>query len=237
MNVAIVIPTYKRIKKLTRCINSIYKSTHSNWKITVVCDNNDLESAKFISDLEDPKIEAIVQPEHRFVIGAWNRFAYDYRNDFSWDAMMWCCDDVEFYQHALQQAVTCHEKNFPDNDGVVGFKQVCHGHNDYQFKWFGQSLLGRAWIERYADADYQICCPDYKHFYQDEEMWKYANSLGKFVNCPTAILQHYHPDKCKEEMDESHAIPRQYKSQDQATYNVRTNLGLVWGQTWEKIRK
>lgn len=236
MKVYIVIPTYQRVKKLKRCIDSIYDSTYKNWNVVVVCDNNDVDSVVYAHSLQDNRIETLVQPEHKLVIGAWNRFAKEYQ-DKEWDAMMWCCDDVELYRHGLQQAVTYHQKHFPDTDGIVGFKQVCHGHDDYIFKWYGQCLLGRKWIERYKDVDYQICCPDYKHFYQDEETHSYASGLGKFVNCPTAILQHYHPNKCKNEMDKTHEIPRQFKLLDEVTYLTRGGKGLTWGKSWERVNK
>lgn len=241
MTVAIVIPTYKRVEKLSRCIRSIYDSTYTDWRIIVVADNMDAPSVVYAHSLKDSRIETLVQPEHKFVIGAWNRFTEEYQEDKNWDAMLWCCDDVEFYRHAIQQAVAYHHKHFPDGDGVIGFKQVCHGHDNYNFKWFGQCLIGRKFIERYKDVDYKVCCPDYVHFYQDEEMWNYADSLGKFKNCPTAILNHYHPSFVKEEEDETHNIIRSSKlspkSKDISTHELRLNRGLIWGKSWELINK
>ena len=81
-----------------------------------------------------------------------------------WDGFIGLCDDVELLPNTLEKAVLLHNQKFFDTDGVVGFAQDCPGYPRYTFKWFGQTLIGRKFVERYRDANYQICCPDYYHF-------------------------------------------------------------------------
>lgn len=235
MKIAIVIPTYKRIKKLERCLESLKNQTYKNFDVHIYCDNNDTISYNHFSNYG---YYINLSKSQKFVIGCWNDF---FENMFCifidkrYDAVAWTVDDVELYPNYLEELVKSMQTNFPDLDGVIGAKQICPGRDDYKFKWFGQVLIGRKFIERYKDVNFKVCCPFYKHFFQDEEMWIYANSLGKFVNCETAVLNHYHPAFRPEEMDETHNIIRdEIKRHDQVVHEMRKNKNLVWGQTWQE---
>ena len=196
--------------------------------------------------------DVVVQEKQSFVIGAWNRVVSHYFNDkvTSWedektsieepfDGFIGLCDDVELSKNALENAVMSHRYHFPDGDGVIGFNQDCPGHSEYTVKWFGQTLMGRKFIERYKSVDYQICCPDYKHFYQDEEMYEYAMSLGKFHCEPMALMHHYHPSFIADERDNTHNIIRvgdqSPRSHDMEMQVKRKHLGLLWGQNFNLL--
>ena len=45
MKFNIIIPTYKRVEKLSRCINSILKQTYRDFEIIVCFDNMDMASS------------------------------------------------------------------------------------------------------------------------------------------------------------------------------------------------
>ena len=100
---------------------------------------------------------------------------------------------------------------------------------------YGQVLIGKQFVNRYKKVNYQVCCPAYIHFYQDQELWCYAKSVNKFVFCKDATLIHYYPCKFKNEMDETHKIVRQpkIKQKDIETYKKRQSLNLIWGESWE----
>ena len=245
MKIAVVIPTYKRIKKLERCLKSLESQTYKDFWINVYADNNDSKTFNYINDSWTNKKTLDVIPtemaKQSFVIGCWNDFFYSsikmpgVKGFRSYDAVAWIVDDVELYPNYLEELVKAMQTNFPDLDGVVGAKQVCPDRNDYTFKYYGQVLLGKKFIERYKEVDYKVCCPAYKHFFQDEEMWIYANSLGKFVNCETAILNHYHPAFVPEELDETHNLIRdEVKKTDQIVHEIRTKKNLIWGKTWQE---
>lgn len=239
MRLLIGIATYHRIEKLHRCIKSIKASTHQDFEIMVICDNMDLDTAEEIRATY-PEIIIDVQPSHKYVIGAWNLCVQSNIDDPSWDGFIGLCDDVELTPEALEEIVACHKFTFPDTDGVMGFNQECPGYSNYTFKWFGQTLMGRKFIERYKEANYQICCPDYKHFFQDEEMYEFASSLNKFYSCPQALLKHYHPGFIKEEMDETHNIIRDKvnspKLHDLRIYTIRKSEKLIWGKSFQRIK-
>lgn len=239
MKLLIGIATYKRLDKLKRLLESLKSQTYQKFTITVVCDNNDYETHDRIINekwFDLARINTRTQNTHKFVIGAWNFVVKENipRND--WDGFIGLCDDVELKEDALQKAVDFHKDRYADGDGVIGFNQECPGHPEYTFKWFGQTLIGRKFIERYKDVNYQICCPYYIHLYQDEELHQYASSLDKFYPCKQAILYHYHPGFIKEELDETHKLSRtqQIRKQDLETFTRRQKEGKIWGWIWEK---
>ena len=237
MKLLIGIATYQRTKKLQRLLLSLHNSTYKNFDIEIVADNNDLNTSNEIKYLNADMVVK-VQPEHKYVIGAWNRIVQENIHK-KWDGFIGLCDDVELKPDALQNIVNMHGRTFPDTDGVLGFKQECPGHPEYSFKWFGQTLMGRKFVERYKDANYQICCPDYRHFCQDSEMGEYAHSLNKFFACEEAVLQHYHPCFVKEEIDNTHNLIRlgKYspKNHDYKMQKIRKNSGFLWGKNFQLV--
>ena len=239
MHLSIVIPTFQRHKKLKRCIDSILCQTHQDFKIYVMCDNNDVESFEYIETEYKgiDKVFPIIILDHQYVMGCWNLFTRDSQgNENIKDAMLGLCDDVELYPECLENAVKCFKENYKDTNGIVGLSQVCPGHSEYTYKPFGQTLIGKQFIERYPDR--QIACPDYTFLYQDEEMFEYASSLNKFIHCKDAILKHYHPGFCREEMDETHKVSRgDTKNKDILTHLKRKSQGLIWGKSWELINE
>ena len=78
------------------------------------------------------------------------------------------------------------------------------------------------------------CCPFYTHFFQDEEMWKYASSMNKAVHSQKAILNHYHPAFKKDELDSTHAIVRtsELLNKDQEIFNRRQKEHKIWGDSF-----
>lgn len=248
LRVAVVIPTYERQSKLERCLKSLGTQTYKNFDTFVYCDANDKQtfdwlcSNKELKEVSKVRIISLAS-SRKYVIGNWNDFfTFQYGLgellEAEYDAVLWSVDDVEWLPNSIEKAVECMITNFPDTDGVVGIKQECPGHPEYTFKWYGQCLIGRKFIERYKDVEYKVCCPDYNHFFQDEELWQYASSLGKFVNCEQAVLYHYHPGFIKSEMDDTHPIVRgSLFVEDRQTYSKRKISGYVWGKSWELINK
>ena len=240
MKLLIGVATYKRTAKLKRCLDSIFNSSHKDVVVDVVADYQDGPTFDYVSKEYLHKVQNIwVQQKQEFVIGAWNKVVY--RNiQTPWDGFIGLCDDIELAPDALAKAAACHQAAFPDGDGVVGFAQDCPGRPDYTFKWFGQTLMGRKFVERYRQGNYKICCPDYGHFCQDEEMHTFATSLNKFVNCPEALIHHYHPSFLPEEKDETHDIvrsgPTSPHNPDFALQGERRIRGFLWGQNFNLLK-
>lgn len=236
MKLYVVIPTYKRIKKLYRCIRSILESIGQNYRIAVMVDGNDYNTYKAVKNMGISSVDSHLSFERLLAPGNWNKFFKLYQGK-EWDGALWLCDDTEIYPDCLKKAVGCLIKNFPDTDGIVGINQTCPGHPEYKGMPYGQVLIGRKFVERFKEVDYQVCCVDYKWQFQDEELWEYAKSLNKFVFCKEAKMLHYHPSRMPEQMDETHKLSRlpSIRAWDQRTYKERKRRELIWGKNWEVI--
>ena len=239
MKLLIGIATYQRLEKLQRCLSSIMVNTHRpgapQAKIVIVSDDNDKTANALIGmDHKFTTEDILVQPSRKYVIGAWNRVVQE-NIDKEWDGFIGLCDDVELFPNCLESVAQEMHIRFSDTDGVIGISQECPGRFDYTYKPYGQTLMGRKFVESYKEAAYQICCPFYTHFYQDEEMWQYASSLGKTCHSVNARLNHYHPGFKPEEKDDTHFIVRTngLQQQDTTIFKRRQAEGKLWGRSWE----
>ena len=237
----ITIPTYKRYTKLTRLLNSLKQSTYQNFDILVVADGNDTTSLTTAMTVCEgwKRVHSQLQLEQSHVVMAINDGIDFFVNLGHYTHFLMLCDDTEVYPSTLEIALKDHNEQFPDMDGVIGLHQECPNHPEYTFKYYGQMILGRKWIERYKEVGYKVACPQYIWGYQDEELHKYAVSLDKFYSCKDGIIRHYHPSFIREEMDDTHNIVRfkqdSPKPKDDKVFAERQKRGLIWGKTWEVV--
>lgn len=230
MKFNIVIPTYHRIKKLERCINSIRKQTYQNYEITVICDNNDKETYEFMGNKYCiyQKMSSFLMKKHLYVAGCWNWFTKNYF-EYIKDNMIWLCDDTAMYPDCLEQLNKFINNNFENKDYVVGLKQIVPGCPRAESMVYGQVVLGKEYIARFPN--YQVCAPCFTFWYQDQENYLYARSLGKFKFCKTALINHYHPCYIKEEIDTTHKLSRgDIQQKDKQIFEERQKQGLLWGR-------
>lgn len=236
MKFTIVIPTYQRINKLKRCIESILKQDYQDFLIFVMADNNDEETYDWVVNtyVDEPRILAVPIEQHLYVMGCWNYFTKHLFEHVE-DCMVWLVDDVELMPNCLRHLNNCCKEIFPENDGMVGITQIYPMHTEVHWKENGQCAIGKNFILKFPER--QVCCPDYTHFYQDEEVLEYAKSINKFILCREATLIHHHPAFYSNEMDETHKIPRgETQDIDRQIYLERRRRDLVWGKTWELIK-
>ena len=240
MKIAVVVPTYQREKKLGRCLDALYNGSYKNFEVFVYADGDDVSTLvyclayDFAREVKHTTCE--VNHKQISVIGSWNRFFKEHIND-NWDAVLWLCDDTEIYPDALELAVNSMKEHYPNLDGIIGLTQTCPTKKKFIYKPYGQILIGKKFVERFKDVDYQVCCPNYRFFFQDEELWLYATSLKKFYHCEEAKLIHYHPGYLKEEMDKTHDIVRgDIRKEDKRIYRERRRRNLIWGKSWEIVQ-
>lgn len=231
----VVIPTFDRLKKLERLLASLENQTFKDFSVFIYFDNNDSKTYEKINDPYSFQIKKILNPSQLYVIGSWNRYFSEEFPNRKPDAVQWLVDDVELENDFLEKAYYRLINDYHDTDGVVGTAQKCPTDKNYTFKYFGQSLIGRKFIERYEKVGYKVCCPFYGHFYQDEEMFLYAKNLNRFSICDEAILTHYHPAFVKEEEDSTHQIVRgKIKRIDTDIYRRRREQNKIWGETFDE---
>ena len=142
------------------------------------------------------------------------------------DCILYATDDIEFYPNAIEDAVETLYKNFPDGDGVVGFRQEDEHHPS------GVALVGRKFYERYPSG--LLFNPEYYHFAAQEVHWL-AAKYDKFIHMEEVGLKHFHPGYYEEEMDSTHLDARKFYDRDHKLMAIRQNAGLIWGDYGNSI--
>jgi GT2 family glycosyltransferase len=138
------------------------------------------------------------------------------------DGMLYATDDIEFDKGAIESAFDIFNKNFKDDDGVVGFVQYPH-----EFHPTGVALIGRKFLARYPEK--KPFYPDYFHFSAFEIYWLCEKIGGKFVQDPNAKIKHLHPCFNPDQMDQTHRDARVHHSIDKKIKKERKSKGLIWG--------
>lgn len=229
MKFDIVIPSKNRIEKLTFCLNSLFRSIGDFDNIYLALYLGTEEEVKHFSSLfqwVDDKISISYLAEYR-VPTFWNSYL---KNSLRGDAMLYCNDDVEFFDDTIREAFTAYESIFPDTDGVLGLNQCNITDINKVEAAFG--IIGAKYADRFPNR--QVYCPDFLRFHGDWEMWQYARYINRFYFASEARINHHHPCTGVPK-DETHIAVRQYLQQDRSTFHKRQSLGLLWGRDWTLI--
>lgn len=228
MKLEMVIPTYKRIEKLRRLLNSITKNDLKFLEIHIYCDNKDYGTGLEIKQ-RFPFVNILVMDKQYRAFGIWN---YHLKNHFYSNGMIYVCDDVEFLPNTLLSMNVLFNQICKNTDGILTFNQ----YNLESASKYAMGLIGKKFINRFPNN--QCFCPDYVSFHADAELGRFAESLGKFYFGNGLKIHHYHPAFYKDEQDEAHAIVRDNQSKiDKEVNRKRRKQKLLWGQSWKLIRK
>lgn len=226
------IATYKRPLKLLRLIESLQNQTYKDFQIAVAFDNDDTESFRIsgIVRMGVPLVSVHMNSKQEFVIGNWN-WMHNYHFG-KYDAHLMLCDDVELDPQCLEQTIGTMNTCFPDGDGVVGILQEYPGNRLVKYEPAGQVLIGKKFLEKFL-PEHDVCCTNYAHWYQDQELRLFAGD--KFKIGPGKLL-HHHPLYERSEMDETHRESRgPVWQKDKQIFQKRQAKGLVWGNNWELV--
>lgn len=232
MNIHCVIPSFKRTEKLRLCLESIIKAKKKLKKedtlyiqvyFSRVEDLNDIK--KYISEKSYLRYN-ILEKEFKA-----SEFWNDYLNFHYVDALLYLTDDILMDEDCLENSVQ--ELKKMNSDGVVGL-YTTNGPENMVCK-ASHGLIGKNFIDRFPKK--QAFCPDYNCLYLDEELYLYANKIGKFKACYEAKIQHMHPDFTHKKPDECHVHNRRYKQRDIEIHTLRVAKKLLWGESFEQVMK
>lgn len=230
------IATYKRPEKLDKLIQSIWQNDYKDYEVVILYEQSDTASNNYIYKyINHPKIHIRPSKNKEYVISNWNRFYKEYAPYANYTLAL--VDDITLMPDCLSSIINKINLTFPDGDGVIGLKQQYPKGIDVKYNSAGQVLIGRKFLERFKDINYQICCPNYKQWFQDDELLSYAKSVDKFNTSDNVSLIHYHPAYTPgAKIDETHKIVRgDLMQKDRDIYNKRKMKGLIWGKSWELI--
>ena len=143
-------------------------------------------------------------------------------------AFLMGADDMIFHSGAVQIAIEAMNNVFPNENGVIGFNQV----NLENSCEAGFTLIGRKFIDHLRP--HGLFCPDYKHYYADTELHKFATTFGRFRFIKEAKIDHYHFSVTGEK-DSTALISQQSREEDKETAKKREEQGLLWGRDFTRI--
>jgi len=219
-NVTIIIPTRGRKEKLFKALESI---PVTSWiDIRVVCDG-DTETFLALKRLDRPGLLPVLVQPRRGSIYCRNSETCQVK-----DGLIFALDDIEFQKGAIEEAFELFNRVFPDDDGVVGFRQHT-GH--FHKTWL--ALVGKEFLHRYPGK--KLFFPGYFHFGSQEIgslCEKIETTTGKrvFAQSEKSIVTHYHPAYYGKLVDKTHHEARERKKQDMALSKLRKSKGEVWGK-------
>lgn len=226
----IVIPTRGRNEKLRKCVKSMecekWESVHAG----IIFDND--EKSWDSIELDDLDINLLYSL--RMILSEWSketecpagsvhcRNSVIMENRFKNHNVLAAVDDVVFKPGAIDSAIDELYENFPDSDGVIGFRQDGNTYHPT-----GMFIAGSKFVDRYPER--QLFCPQYFHFAAQEIHW-HAEKLGKFKQGSEAVcVEHFHQQRPDVEVDQTHIDARKYKKRDHDLIKARKEAGLIWG--------
>jgi len=227
MKFDVVIPTYKRIKKLERMLKSVEAQGKKNFEVFVYFDNKDVDGFEHFKDRKD--INCILLGSQHRAFGVWNR----HLNSLIADAMFYVCDDIEFQPGCFSHVEKYFNEVFPTTDGLLGLNQK-NIEKGVGFSRNAMGVIGKKFAERFPEK--QVFCPDFISFGADSELGTYAREQKVFLYGEDARIIHHHPAHEKSEVDETHRIVREKTMDDKDTYRLRRGKNLIWGRTFERVR-
>ena len=209
----IIVATRNRQTKLEAMLKTV--PVRAWLEVWVVCDGDRATYTWLQSDPYSCVTRVELLTQNRGAVYARNWLAGDVD-----DGLLYATDDIVFLNGSVEGAFERFAAWFPDDDGVVGFRQLKDHHPT------GVAMMGQRFLRRYPKK--QLFCPQYFHFACQEVLWL-ADKLGRFHYDEDAVVDHYHPSFNPLYMDQTHIDARIHKREDQALMRERKAAGKIWG--------
>lgn len=213
-HITVVIPTRNRIEKLEKTLASIPESSFIS--VAIVCDG-DKKSYDHLRNLKR-KYNIYHVTNHKGSVFCRNLAIREVL-----DGVLYATDDIIFQNNSIQLALDLLNKTFPDDDGVVGFKQ-----NTNKYCPTGVALVGKKFLSRFIGKE--LFYPQYWHFCA-QEIDRLCQKISKnvFVSDDKIAITHRHPSFNKKEMDQTHLDARKHRQLDRDLSMQRQKQDIVWG--------
>jgi len=214
-HITIVIPTRNRIEKLEQTLASIPELSFIS--VAIVCDG-DKKSYDHFRNTRGIYDVCYYVAKHKGSVFCRNLAIREVK-----DGVLYATDDIIFQNNSIQLAYDLINKTFPDDDGVIGFKQ-----NTSKYCPTGVALIGKKFLSRFIGKD--LFYPQYWHFCA-QEIDRLCKKIPKnvFTSDNKIAITHKHPSFNKEEMDQTHLDARKHRQIDLELSMQRKKQDIVWG--------
>jgi len=231
LKINIVIPTLHRPQKLLQCINSINLASllieEHRWFLYIYySDVKDLENDdELYSQQRNIFVRLLDKPYNA------SEFWDDYLKEQHFDIFIYLNDDVIVESLFFKKIVDIMNKQYPNLDGVIGFRQANIPLEQTVKTAYG--AIGEEFVERFPNR--AVFMPAYRRFFLDKELELYAIKINKlyFDEIKSPQLIHLHPAFDKSQLDETHLDVRKYLREDNILFNRRKAKNLIWGENFE----
>ena len=220
MEIGIVVPTRNRLDKLLRMVESA-KSTKHKLHFTLIEDGSEkLATHGWNYD----QVTTLVTGDHVGSVTARNdavRYCLRHSGRHV-DMILLAVDDIVFLEGSIDHAVRSLRTKFPKRFGAVGFRILLNEktHNS------GVVLVWSDLAEAFPNG--KLFFPGYWHF-AAQEFKTALRRLKLMYEDNEALIEHYHPRRCREEMDGTHRDARKRKQKDTGLWKERKSKKMLWG--------
>lgn len=211
--ITIIIPTRNRFDKLQKCLNSIPKVDYlETW---VICDNDPETFIKLSNFREDVTVYQNNKHEGSVV-------CRNFLTPLVPDGLIYLTDDMWFPEDFdFEKLIEIFNRNFPDDDGVIGIPQ-----NLPDYHPTGAALVGQKFLQRYPEK--KLFNPAYYTF-ACQEVYDLAETIENLFIMWHQKVNHDHPAFNSDLIDKTHHDARKFKNKDMNLMKKRQKQGLIWG--------
>lgn len=220
MHINIMIATHDRWKLLKQCLKSLGKSTYKDFSVHILVDGNQIMIPEWLMKAD---VELLTTHDRVDVVAAYGIMTR--LCETGW--LLNGSDDLVFHPECLSAAAQSMNARFPRSMGVIGINQLQRG--SPRGRHYAFSLMNRRYIDHFPDRI--IFCPDYIHFCSDMEHGIFAQKSRCFLYEPRAMVDHIRVNDMTTQLG-----LHEYKT-DRDIYRIRFNKGLLWGRTFDLIRR
>jgi len=234
MRVNIIIPAYMRFKSLKRTMKSIRESDHKDIYTIIIMDGFQDERYEQFKDDETEVRQNVERKGWIYSMNETLKHLCDSPPQHPLESgYFYGADDIVFYPDCISRLVKAMKEIFPTGDGLVSTKQhLILSREKIKPKKCGGAfaLMGRKFVDRFPNKE--AFCPEYFHGSADREIRNFAVQAGIYHFCQDAIVLH---DRSKK--DECRKLRKAAQPKDHEVRRERWAKELVWGKSFEKVRK
>lgn len=206
-NIAIVVPTYNRLKNIKRCLANFEELDYPEIEIVIVCDG-DLETYNklMLNHSENVKLFLI---DHQELVKA-TRYGIEHcKSEF----LVYYNDDMVMNKDCLKIAMNEFKSKFKDEIGLIGF-------DDSINKWIGTvGLTTKKTIKKFDAWN-----PCYIHYYADTEIGLRTLRAKCFYWSHDAKVEHLHPLVNKAPWDKTYKDSEKNMLSDSICFTARNGV-------------
>lgn len=209
--IEVIVPTYKRIKNISKCYKNIIETGGVPLFVVHESDPDSLEEVKRLG------AKYTIDKQLPSGVNASNCGYWAVKSNW----FVLSQDDIIFHPNWLENAL----KHIAKGIKVIGLYDgyPYHLQSQHSVAW----LINRNYVQRNSLSighKNVLFNPDYKKNYADNELNDTAKFRGVWAFASDSLAEHLHPGFNKSKMDSTYQMNENFLSEDRELYNSRIHL-------------